>query len=473
MSDPLATPPPSNAEAFAFAHAAPPAGAEPLASGWSPAGGKPPGAFRVLHTADWHLGKCLHDRARTDEHARFLAFLLQAIAEHQVDALIVAGDVFDSAAPPQSAVKQYYDFLSRLRGAGACAAVIVAGNHDSPGHLEAPREVLRSLSFHVVGTLAEQPADWLVPLPAAGAPRLLVAALPFLRDADLREGLSGQGAAEIQAALVAGIARRYQEAARAVEGWRQQGVPVLATGHLTVVGATNSESEREIHIGGLGAVGADCFPAAFDYVALGHLHRPQAAKGTDHVRYAGSPLALSFSEADDVKEVRLLDFEGGTLTAQWSLAVPPARRLTRVRARYDDLPLQLAAAALASPLPCWVEVTVEAAPPCDNLFALLLPLVTEHGLELVRARVGGAAGPAALREDGEEAAGEDSGDWLTLLDDPAAVFTRRLAAEGDGLSDEDRAALTDAFRELRDAHAERRRNPGNPGAPAPALSPLP
>ena len=275
-----------------------------------PRAAKSPGAFRVLHTADWHLGKCLLTRPRTDEHALFLAFLLQAIQEHQVDALIVAGDVFDSATPPQFAVKQYYDFLSHLRGAGACAAVIVAGNHDSPGHLEAPREVLRSLSFHVIGTLAEQPVDWLVPLPNPESPQLVVAALPFLRDADLRVGLSGQSADEIQRALVAGIARRYQEAAHAAAEWRERGVPVLATGHLTVVGSTNSESEREIHIGGLGAVGTECFPAAFDYVALGHLHRPQAAGGRDHVRYAGSPLALSFSEADDVKEVRPARFRG-------------------------------------------------------------------------------------------------------------------------------------------------------------------
>ena len=471
MSGPLAALPPAQAEAHAFVPTPPPDHAEPLASGWSPGPAKSPGAFRVLHTADWHLGKCLLTRSRTDEHALFLAFLLQAIQEHQVDALIVAGDVFDSATPPQFALKQYYDFLSRLRGAGACAAVIVAGNHDSPGHLEAPREVLRSLSFHVIGMLAEQPADWLVPLPDRGSPRLVVAALPFLRDADLRVGLSGQGADEIQRALVAGIARRYQEAAQAATEWRARGVPVLATGHLTVVGSAKSESEREIHIGGLGAVGADCFPAAFDYVALGHLHRPQAAGGRDHVRYAGSPLALSFSEADDVKEVRLLDFEGGALTGQWPLRIPPARRLTRVRGRQEDLAAQLAATARASALPCWVEVTVEAPPPCDNLFELVLPLAAGHGLELVRARPGSGAGAAALTVAEGTAATEESADWLTLLDDPAAVFARRLAAEGAGLTADDRAALTDAFRELQEFHTERQRGPAAAAGVAPAPAP--
>ena len=457
MSGPLAALPPSSAEAHAFVPAAFAGQAETLASGWPPTAAKPAGAFRVLHTADWHLGKCLLTRPRTDEHARFLAFLLQAIQEYQVDALIVAGDVFDSATPPQFAVKQYYDFLSSLRGAGACAAVIVAGNHDSPGHLEAPREVLRSLSFHVVGTLAERPADWLVPLPDPGSPRLVVAALPFLRDADLRVGMSGQSADEIGRALVAGIARRYQEAARAAEEWRGRGVPVLATGHLTVVGSQNSESEREIHIGGLGAVGTDCFPEAFDYVALGHLHRPQAAGGREHVRYAGSPLALSFSEADDVKEVRLLDFEGGALAGQWPLGIPSARRLTRVRGRHEDLAAQLAAVARDSVLPCWLEVTVEAPPPCDNLFELILPLAAGHGLELIRARPGGAGGKAGLAA-GESRPPEEDEDWMTLLDDPAVVFARRLEAEGGGLTADDRSALTDAFRELRELHTERQRS---------------
>ena len=193
-----------------------------------------PGGYRVLHTADWHLGKCLATRSRAEEHARFLDFLLGVIHEHAVDALVVAGDIFDSPNPPPLAQKQYYDFLSRLRGAGACAAVIVAGNHDSPGHLEAPRErpalPVLPCRRHAGGTAGE---DWLVPLPGPGnAPAGGGRPALSCGTRDLRVGMSGQSADEIgQRALVAGIARRYQEAARARrKPGAQRGVPVLATG---------------------------------------------------------------------------------------------------------------------------------------------------------------------------------------------------------------------------------------------------
>lgn len=268
---------------------------------------KPANAYRVLHSADWHLGKMLGDKSREEEHQHFLAFLLDQIDQLSVDALIIAGDIFDSANPPQSAVRQYFNFLSQLLKTGDCAVVIVAGNHDSPAHLEAPSQLLLAMGAHVVGTLPEDCENLLVPLPNADAPQLVVAAMPYLRDRDLRVGQSGQDMGEIQQALIQGIKNRYEEVEKAAQCWKDRGVPVLVTGHLTVAGASTSDSEREIHIGGLGAVSSGCFPASFDYVALGHLHRPQKA-GAEHIRYSGSPLPLSFSEAKDVKEMRLLDF---------------------------------------------------------------------------------------------------------------------------------------------------------------------
>src|SRR5438874_1538560 len=164
----------------------------------SPNIAKPPGGYRVLHSADWHLGKMLGEHSRQEEHQRFFTFLLRAIREQNVDLLVIAGDVFDSANPPQSAVAQYYDFLSALFRQGGCSAVIVAGNHDSPAHLEAPREVLKALGAHVIGSLPQVVEEVLVPLPNADSPQLVVASVPFLRDRDLRTGQSGQSAADIQ-----------------------------------------------------------------------------------------------------------------------------------------------------------------------------------------------------------------------------------------------------------------------------------
>src|SRR5260221_6517283 len=106
---------------------------------------KLPGGYRVLHTADWHLGKMLGQHSRQEEHQRVLAFLLQGIREQNDDLFAIAGDIFDSAKPPQIAEAQYYDFLSALFRQGGCSVIIVAGNHDSPAHLEAPRQVLKAL----------------------------------------------------------------------------------------------------------------------------------------------------------------------------------------------------------------------------------------------------------------------------------------------------------------------------------------
>jgi len=265
---------------------------------------KKPGCYRLLHTADWHLGKLLNDQSRDAEHAAFLDWLLAAVAEHRVDAIVLSGDVFDSANPPQSALARYYNFVSQLFRQGNCAFVAIAGNHDSPAQLEAPKNALQALNAHVAGCIAENPAGRILCLPDSSNPQVAVAMVPFLRDRDLRVGKEGDGSAEIQAQLVSGIQSRYAETAAAAKHLK---CPVIATGHLTVAGAAASDSEREIHIGGLGAVGAAIFPAEFAYTALGHLHRPQACGADGRVRYSGSPIALGFGEAGDAKEVRILD----------------------------------------------------------------------------------------------------------------------------------------------------------------------
>jgi len=400
------------------------------------------------------LGKMLGDRSRAEEHRRFLSFLLEQIAALSVNALVIAGDVFDSANPPQSAVAQYYDFVSALFRQQGCSVVVVAGNHDSPAHLEAPRQVLRALGAHVVGLWPEKAAHALVPLPSAEAPRLVVVAVPFLRDRDLRKGELGQGASEIQKELVQGIKRRYAEAAEACRPWTDRGIPALATGHLTVVGAATSDSEREIHIGGQGAVAADAFPDAFAYVALGHLHRAQRAGRCEHIRYAGSPIELSFSEAGTPKELRLLDFADGRLVAQSAVAVPRFRPLARLSATPEALDADLLQFdPPVGELTAWVEVVVNDPPPGENVYDRVQRLVEGRNFEVVRV-VGRRGSPIEGLTNPEGAgAAEDLG---VLLGDPSSIFTRRLAGEA-GLSDAEREGLSSVFRELLNLHADRAR----------------
>ena len=399
---------------------------------------KPDGAFRVLHTADWHLGKLLGDLSREEEHARFFEFLLETIVSEHVDALIVAGDIFDAANPPQSALKQYYEFLSTLYAKSRCSVVIVAGNHDSPAQLESPREVLKTLRATVVGRVAEDP---IVFLPDENGPRLAVAAIPFLRDRDLRSGQMGQGAEAIKQALVDGIANRYAQAAEKVAAL---GLPALATGHLTVSGASVSDSERDIHVGGLGTVSARVFPAEFDYVALGHLHRPQACGDRDFVRYSGSPIPLSFSEALDTKSVQVIDFDRGGVVARHEVRLPLWRRLAQMRVRREELEQMMAAGfELEGELTTWVEVLVEDPVAGENVLDMVRAAAEDRSFEVVRVVSASRGKMPGVREE------DLGGDGLeeNLLGDAAKVFGLRLDRE-EGFEEGEREALEIAFKQV-------------------------
>ena len=297
--------------------------------------------MRILHTADWHLGARLVERDRLPEHAAFLDWLIDTLRAENIDTLLLSGDVFDAANPPQDAVGLYFDFLKRLADLRTVKAVITGGNHDSASHLNAPRELLKRFEVHVFGHAAENIVD-------LGG--VVVAAVPFLRERDLRQATAGEAMTDVQSQVRAAIREHYATqftACRALAGKR----PVIAMGHLTVLGATTSDSERDIHIGNLGAVGADVF-AGFGYTALGHLHKPQKVAGLENVRYSGSPVALSFSEAADKKSVVVLDTEGMKME---TLSIPVTRLLTRVTVSRATLAADLANAPAAS----WAEITVK------------------------------------------------------------------------------------------------------------------
>ncbi len=380
--------------------------------------------FRIVHTADWHLGKTLNDQSRDEEHAMFLHWLLGVIEEREVDALIIAGDVFDAANPPQSAQSQYYNFVSELYRNTTCSLIVIGGNHDSPAQLEAPREVLHALRVHVVGFMAEKPASCLIVLPSAENPSLVVAAIPFLRDRDIRTGHAGQDAEDIRRAITEGILRRYAETAEAADKWAKQGVPILVTGHLTVTGASDSDSEREIHIGGLGAVSADAFPDIFSYVALGHLHRPQ--KLDMRVGYSGSPIPLSFSEANDTKQIRILDFADGEMIAQASIPVPVFRRLAQIRTTWDGLPEAIGNFdPVTGELQTWVEVVIQDAGTGEDINETVQRLVENREFDVLKvmrevtiSRVGMSVGSDSADEAIER-----------ILESPAQVFEHRLGEE--------------------------------------------
>lgn len=406
------------------------------------------GRFRVVHTADWHLGKTLGDLPREREHARFLRFLRRTLVEEKADLLVVAGDVFDSANPPQSALRLYFEFLADLRRTADCRVLVIAGNHDSPTGLDAPRELLGALDIDVVGAAPTKADDAVFLYPDERDPAVAVAAVPFLRDRDLRTGRAGETRAEIEQALVEGIATAYRDAAAAVDRAVAAEVPAIATGHLTVKGSSPSESEREIHIGGLGSVSSNLFPRRFAYVALGHLHRPQGADD-GRVRYAGSPIPLSFSEAADVKSLRVIDIVGGKIVGQRDVPIPIARPLVRLEAPGDRVAATVAAFAPPdSELPAWVELVVDRPQPGEDLVATARVAAEDRGFEVVRVLAGGAGAPSLSSPDPVDTAAYDD-----LLAHPEKVFARRLDAEP-ALGDREREALEVAFATLLEKQRE-------------------
>jgi exonuclease SbcD len=311
--------------------------------------------MRLLHTSDWHLGQTLHTFERGYEHQRFLDWLLDTLVHERVDALLIAGDIFDNSNPSAASQRQLYRFLQQARvRAPQLDIVVIAGNHDSPGRLEAPGPLLEAHGTVVIGNVARKDDGeidldrLLVPLHGNdGTVQAWVLAIPFLRPGDVpRVAQPADGSAPIDPYLH-GITQLYRQAHAMAQAQRQPGQAIVAMGHCHMIDGTASlESERRIVIGGTEALPAAMFDDAIAYAALGHLHLAQRVGKQDHLRYSGSPLPLSFAEVGYTHQVVLVDLADGRATAITPLPVPRAVPLLRIPA--TPAPLKDVLAALVA-----------------------------------------------------------------------------------------------------------------------------
>jgi len=272
----------------------------------------------ILHTSDWHLGRRLYGRLRYEEFELFLHWLQDTISAQQVDILIVAGDIFDTMTPSNKAQALYYEFLGKVSRSCCQHVVIVAGNHDSPTFLDAPSNVLKFLNVHVIGTACDNLNDEVLVLgDDDNNPHCIIAAVPYLRDRDVRSSSAGESADSKDANVITGICEHYDNVADIAKAKQadlikthQRYIPIIATGHLFASGGKTTEDDgvRELYVGSLGKISADMFNDGFDYVALGHLHVPQRVGGRESIRYSGSPIAMGFGEAKQQKQVLLVQF---------------------------------------------------------------------------------------------------------------------------------------------------------------------
>ena len=293
--------------------------------------------MRILHTSDWHLGQNFYSKSRAAEHQAFLDWLLTSAQEHEVDAIIVAGDIFDTGSPPSYARELYNRFVVQLQQTG-CQLVVLAGNHDSVATLNESRDILAFLKTTVVANAGHAP--FILPL-RDGSAGAIFCPVPFLRPRELVTSQAGHSSGEKQKQLLTAISDYYQQQyQQACELRGDQPLPIIASGHLTTVGASKSDAVREIYIGTLDAFPASHFPPA-DYIALGHIHRAQVVGGCEHIRYSGSPIPLSFDETGKNKSVNLVTFTNGCLTDVTPLIVPITQPLAVLKGDFASISEQL------------------------------------------------------------------------------------------------------------------------------------
>ncbi len=402
--------------------------------------------MRILHTSDWHLGLSSGPVSRLEEQRRFLSWLAQHIAGAEVDALVVAGDVFDGVQPSAEAQALYYSFLAELRSSGVRDVVVVGGNHDSHSRLEAPREILAAFDVYVVGGLPSHEGGLdalVVPLRRRGSEEVdaVCLAVPFVheyrlgvRTTDLDPAAVAEAFEQRFTALYAGLADRAAELF--------PGRPMIATGHLVLGKAAPGDYLNEIHqVGFIGGLPVSVLDERLSYAALGHIHRAYPVV-EDRAWYSGSPVPVSVSEAAVARKVLIVELDGPGQASITPVEVPRFRDLTELEGSPDEI--------ISS-----VEgITSDAAMP-PLLFLRALLEAPEPGLrerleealrgfpEEERPRV------VEIREVFAGCAAEEPERSPPRLEEMSVGEVFALLCRAQGVGEEKAAALSGAFEELR------------------------
>lgn len=388
--------------------------------------------MKILHTSDWHLGQNFFTKSRKDEHQAFLSWLLQQVSQHQVNAVIVAGDIFDTGTPPSYAREMYNQFVVQMSQIN-CTLVVLGGNHDSVSTLNESKQLLACLNTFVVASTADDYSQQLVEISDPyGNTGAILCAIPFIRARDVITSNAGESGLAKRDALGQAIKEHYQQLYQAALDLRQQknlNVPIIATGHLTALGVSQSDSVRDIYIGTLDGFSADGFPPA-DYIALGHIHRPQIVAKSEHIRYSGSPIPLSFDELGSDKQVILVEFPVLPVTTEnrtqhtpliSPITVPNFQPMAVVKgdlARIEQLLSVYTDGQSAQST--WLCIEVEQDDHLSDLQQRIAALTEGLNVEVLQLRRSRTRMGNALTQQQSETLAE-----LT----PAEVFQKRLAAE--------------------------------------------
>lgn len=396
--------------------------------------------MRILHTADWHLGQHFLSQERIPEQQLALEWLKETIIEQEIDAIIVAGDIFDVANPPNVARQLYYRFLTSLLGTTCRHIIIIGGNHDSPPMLDAPKDLLHTLNVHVLGCITGDLEDQILKLQnEAGDFELIVGMVPFLRSRDIRQAIVGESVSERLNNIQQGIRSHYEALAAILEPYRGKGVPIVTTGHLYATGALASAKQDNIYVGNIENIDAAAFPDIFDYVALGHLHRAQSVGDREEIRYAGSMIPLSFSEVKDKKSVCVIHFHENGKRDIEKIAIPSFREMKMLEGDVEAIRDQIQTLIKSSKegLSTWLEILVNQGDYLPGFDVEIKTMIAGHPLEIMKFRTSSNRRTLAEAEDFID---------LHQLEEPLEVFRQKCVS--DGISETDSKTLESTFREL-------------------------
>lgn len=379
--------------------------------------------MKLLHTSDWHLGQNFFTKSRKEEHQGFIDWLLQQVAREQIDAVIIAGDIFDTGTPPSYAREMYNQFVVDMQKLN-CVLVVLGGNHDSVSTLNESKQILACLNTFVVASTGISVDEQVITIPDnQGQPAAILCAVPFIRARDVLQSVAGETGLQKRQALGDAIKEHYQTLYQIALAKRQDSgldLPIIATGHLTALGVSQSESVRDIYIGTLDGFAADGFPPA-DYIALGHIHKPQIVAKSEHIRYCGSPIPLSFDELGTQKQVMLVEFTGAQRTSLKPIDIPIFQPMQVIKGDLSAIEMALKKFKNHdSDLPCWLCLEVDSQDYLSDLQQRIQDMTQGLNVEVLQLR--------RARNQRRQLLSQMQSETLAELS-PHDVFEKRLAME--------------------------------------------
>ena len=328
--------------------------------------------MRIIHTSDWHLGHTLMDKTREDEMKAFFSFLLDTIKEKKVDALLISGDIFDTGTPSNAALNLYYSFLASIRDTECKDVFVIAGNHDSPSLLSAPKEVLNMINIHVYATKEDIE-------PYVLDDKVVILPIPFPRDQELRRLEDGESIKEEDDRLRLAIEELYKRETEKTAALHPS-LPIVAMGHLMATNIT-AEDKPNLYIGGLGTIDSGSFPKALSYVALGHIHKKMNLNSSGTICYSGSPIPFSFKEAKDTKVLKLVEIEGREIKVN-DIVIPRFRNLYQITGDKDSIEKELKG-LVENKEKGWVSIEITESGVSSSVRSMCESLTEGSGIEVI------------------------------------------------------------------------------------------